>query len=63
LTADYLSQDGKAIAGIVKITIPDTEQLSDSWVKAQTLDGLDGTEIGFIDPQTNEGESRIVVVH
>jgi hypothetical protein len=50
LTANYLSQDGKAIAGIVKITIADTEQLSDSWVKAQTLDGLDGTDIGFIDP-------------
>jgi hypothetical protein len=63
LTADHLSQDGKAVTGIVKITIADTEQLSGSWVKAQTLDGLNGTDIDFIDPSTNEGESGIVVVH
>ena len=63
LTANYLSKDGKAVAGIVKITIADTEQLSDSWFKAQTLDGLKSTDIDFIDPSTNEGESGIVVVH
>jgi hypothetical protein len=63
LTANYLSQVEKAVAGIVKITIADTEQLSDSWFKAQILDGLKGTNIDFIDPSTNEGESEIVVVH
>ena len=63
LTADHITQDGKAVAGIVKITIAGTEQLSDSWLKAQTLDGLNGTDIDFIDPSTNEGELGNVVVH
>jgi hypothetical protein len=63
LTADHPSQDGKAVAAIEKITIADTEQLSDSWFKSEILDGLNGTGIEFIDPSTNEGESGIVAVH
>ena len=63
MTANYLSQDEKAVAGIVKIMIADTEQLSDSWFKSQTLDGLKGTDNDFIAPSTNEGESGIVVIH
>jgi len=63
LTADHPSQDGKAVAAIEKITIADTEQLSDSWFKTEILDGLNGTDIEFIDPSTNEGESGIVAVH
>jgi hypothetical protein len=38
-TADHPSQDGKAVAAIEKITIADTEQLSDSWFKTEILDG------------------------
>jgi hypothetical protein len=53
----------KAVAAIEKITIADTEQLSDSWFKTEILDGLNGTDIEFIDPSTNEGESGIVAVH
>jgi len=36
---------------------------SDSWFKSEILDGLNGTDIEFIDPSTNEGEPGIVAVH
>jgi hypothetical protein len=45
------------------MTIADTEQLSESWFKTENLAGLNGTDIEFIDPSTNEGESGIVAVH
>jgi hypothetical protein len=63
LTADHQSKDGKAVAAIEKITIADTEQLSDSWFKTEILDGLNGTNIEYIDSSTNDGESGIVAVH
>ena len=63
LTADHPSQDGKAVAAIEKITISDSDQLSDSWFKSEILAGLDGTAIEFIDPSTNDGEYGIVAVH
>jgi hypothetical protein len=63
LTNDHPSQDGKAVAAIEKITIADTEQLSDSWFKTEILDGLNGTDIEFIDPSVNDGEFGIVAVH
>jgi len=62
LTADHLSQNEKAVAGIEKITIADPEQLSDPWLKTQIIDGLTGTNHENIDPSTNEGESGIVAV-
>jgi hypothetical protein len=63
LTADHPSQDGKAVAAIEKITISDSDQLSDSWFKTEILAGLNGTDLEFIDPSTNDGESGIVAVH
>jgi len=51
------------VAAIEKITIADTGQLSDSWFKAEILDGLGGADIEFIDPSINEGEYGIVAVH
>jgi hypothetical protein len=63
LTADHPSQDGKAVAAIEKITIADSDQLSDSWFKTEILAGLNGTDLEFIDPATNDGESGIVAVH
>ena len=62
LTADHPSQDGNAVAAIKKITIADTDHLSDSWFKTEILDGLNGTGIEFIDPSTNDGEYGIVAV-
>jgi Cdc6-like AAA superfamily ATPase len=55
LTADHPSQDGKAVAAIERITIADSDQLSDSWFKTEILAGLNGTDLEFIDPSTNEG--------
>ena len=63
LTADHPSQDGKAVAAIEKITIADSDQLSDSWFKTEILAGLNGTDLEFVDPSTNDGESGIVAVH
>jgi hypothetical protein len=63
LTADHPSQDGKAVAAIEKITIADTDRLSDSWFKSEILDGLSGADIEFVDPSANDGESGIVAVH
>ena len=63
LTADHPSQDGKAVAVIEKITIADSDQLSDSWFKTKILAALNGTNLEFIDPSTNDGESGIVTVH
>jgi hypothetical protein len=63
LTADHPSQDGKAVAAIEKITIADTGHLSESWFKTEILDGLNGADVEFIDPSTNDGEYGIVSVH
>ena len=63
MTADHPSQDGKAVAAIEKITIADTDHLSDSWFKTEILAGLNGTDLEFIDPSTNDGEYGIVAVH
>lgn len=63
LTADHILQVEKAVAGIEKITIAGTKHLSNSWFKTQILDELNGTDIEFIDPSINEGESGIVAVH
>ena len=37
LTADHPSRDGKVVAAIEKITIADTDHLSDSWLKTEIL--------------------------
>ena len=63
LTADHPSQDGKDVAAIEKITIADTDHLSDSWFKSETLGGLNGADVEFIEPSTNDGEYGIVAVH
>jgi hypothetical protein len=60
---DHPSQDGKAVAATEKITISDSDQLSDSWFKTEIIAGLNGTDLEFIDPSTNDGETGIVAVH
>ena len=59
---DYLSQGGKTIVAIEKITIADTDHLADSWFKTEILSGLNGADIEFIDLSTNDGEYGIVAV-
>ncbi len=63
LTADHPSQDGKAVAAIEKITIADTDHLADSWFKTEILNGLNGADVEFIDPSSNDGDYGIVAVH
>ncbi len=63
LTADHPSQDGKAVAAIEKITIADTDHLSESWYKSEILGGLNGADVEFVDPSTDYGEYGIVAVH
>jgi hypothetical protein len=63
LTADHPSQDGKAVAAIEKITIADTDHLSDSWFKTVILGGLNGADVEFVDPSANDGEYGIVAMH
>ena len=63
LTDDHLSQDSKAVAAIEKITISDSDQLSDSWFKTEILAGLNGADVEFIDPSAYDGEYGIVAVH
>ena len=45
------------------ITIADTDHSSDSWFKTKILGGLNGADVEFIDPVTNDGEYGIVAVH
>jgi Glyoxalase-like domain len=49
LTADHPSQDGKAVAAIEKF-------------KSEILGGLNGADVEFVDPSTNDGEYGIVTV-
>jgi len=63
LTADHPSQDGKAVAAIEKITIADTDHLSDSWFKSEILGGLNGADVEFVDSSAGNGEYGIVAVH
>ena len=63
LTTDHPSQVGKVVAAIEKITIADTDHLSDYWFKTEILGGLNGAYVEFIAPSANDGEYRIVAVH
>jgi hypothetical protein len=50
------------VATIEKITIADSDHISDSWFKTEFLGGLDGTDVEFIDPSANDWEYGIVAV-
>lgn len=63
LTPDRPSQDGKAVAMIEKIATAGSNQLSDSWSKAEILGGLNCAKVEFINPSPNDGEYGIVMVH
>ena len=63
LTADHPSQGRRAVPAIEKITIADTDHLSDSWFKTEILGRLNGADVEFVDPSANDGEYGIVAVH
>lgn len=59
----HLSQDGKAFAAIEKITVSDTDPLSDSRFRIKILGRLNVADVAFIDPSTRDGELWIVALH
>ena len=63
LTANHPSGNGKAVALIDKITIANTDYMSDSWFKTEILGGLNGADVEFIDPSLNDDEYGIAAVH
>jgi len=63
LTQDHPSKDGTTVAKIEKIVIADVGQLSDSWFKAEILQGLDQVEIEWLNQVGEDDEIGIVSVH
>jgi hypothetical protein len=62
LTNDHPSSTGGE-ATIAKIEIAAKNQLDESWFKNEILAGLEGTEITWVDPSTNDGIEGIVAVN
>ena len=62
LTNDHPSSTGGE-AKIAKIEIAAKNQLDESWFKNEILAGLEGTEITWVDPSTNDGIEGIVAVN
>lgn len=62
LSSDHPSSDGLTSAEITKITIADTDELSDSWFKEEILNSLGSIEIEWVNPSANDGQSGIVSV-
>ena len=63
LSADHPSQDGASSAEIRKIVIADNDQLADSWFKDEILAALGDVTIEWVNPSTNDDQSRIVSIH
>jgi hypothetical protein len=51
------------VAEVERITIADTDHLSDSWFKTEILGGLNRADVEFIDSSANDDEYGIVAVH
>ena len=63
LSTDHPSQDGIPLAEIQKIVIADSDELADSWFKAEILTALGKVEIEWLDPSLNDNQTGIVSVH
>jgi hypothetical protein len=63
LTEDHPSKDGNAVAKIEKIVIADTDELADSWFKAEILSALSDIEIEWVSADQNDGMKGILEVH
>ncbi|MCX6450587.1 MAG: VOC family protein [Actinobacteria bacterium] len=61
LTSDHPSSEGGE-STITKIEIAAKDQLDDSWFKDEIIAGLNGTQISWVDPSTNDGIEGIVAV-
>ena len=63
LTSDHPSNDGKAVAEIVKIEISGIKSAVEEWLGSDTSSMFDGIEILWIDPAENDGETGVVALH
>ena len=63
LTSDHPSNDGKAVAEIVKIEISGIKSAVEEWLGSDTSSMFDGIEILWVNPAENDGESGIIAVH
>ncbi len=62
LTDDHPSKNGIAVSKIVKISIADKDQLSDSWLKDEILGALGNVSIDWIDTANQDDEAGIISV-
>jgi hypothetical protein len=62
LTPDHPSKDGVPVTKIEKITIADTDQLSESWFKNEIISGLGDVQIEWVNSLINDGLNGIVSV-
>jgi hypothetical protein len=62
LTDDHPSKNGIAVSKIVKISIADKDQLSDSWFKDEILGALGNVSIDWIDTANQDDEAGIISV-
>ena len=63
LTSDHPSNDGKAVAEIVKIEISGIKSAVEEWLGSDTSSMFDGIEMLWIDPAENDGETGVVALH
>ena len=63
MSSDHPSNDGKAVAEIVKIEISGDEKTIEEWLGSDLSKAFDGVEIQWVDPAVNDGETGLVAVH
>jgi len=63
MSSDHPSNDGKAVAEIVKIEISGDEKTIEEWLGSDLSKAFDGVEIQWVLPEANDGQTGLVAVH
>jgi hypothetical protein len=63
MSSDHPSNDGKAVAEIVKIEISGDEKTIEEWLGSDLSKAFDGIEILWVLPEDNDGQTGLVAVH
>jgi hypothetical protein len=63
MSGDHPSNDGKAVAEIVKIEISGDEKTIEEWLGSDLSKAFDGVEIQWVLPEDNDGQTGLVAVH
>jgi hypothetical protein len=63
MSSDHPSNDGKAVAEIVKIEISGDEKTIEEWLGSDLSRAFDGIEILWVLPEVNDGQTGLVAVH